>query len=373
VGAGASWDSPSDERGPAGCPPQLLTKLGRALSVWRESISGCKALDRATIHVIVDVGRLMLKMPPQARRHRVVRALIGMGLAPESVLPLSRGAPVHVDLREGLARVALITGSYYPQFQTLAAALLGDGGTYFDVGANVGFTTFGFLPQVPLASTHFHLFEANPTCCELLGKSSSDNPDADIRINNVCVTDQAGTSSFVFEPGNSHRGHIGSGGVDCPSLALDDYIDGQGIARVDLMKLDIEGWEPLALRGAARALSRGAIRVICTEVSSEALERVGYASAAYLAELRQHDFELFYFRAEDFAPGGTAAGLPTFALRGAAGELQVTRLRNFPDGLLTDILAIHSTALRDVVSAGWPASLSAQEPPDGPLLRRGLG
>jgi FkbM family methyltransferase len=303
----------------------------------------------------MDAGRVVLKLPAAARRHRVVRALIRLGLTPESVIPLAGGAPLHVDLREGLARVALITGTYYPQFQDLAAALLGNGGTYFDVGSNVGFTTFGFLPRVPRGRTHFHLFEANPYCCELLRRSAASRPGTDIRINNVAVTDHAGTSSFVFEPGNSDVGHIGEGGIECRSLVLDDYIEALGIARVDLMKLDIEGWEPIAIRGAGRALSRGAVRMLCTEVSSELLLRTGYTPSTYLAMIREHDFELFYFRDEDLAPDGVAAGSPTFTLGAAAGLLRVARVDHYPDDLLTDVLAVHSTKLRDAIEESSPS------------------
>jgi FkbM family methyltransferase len=231
----------------------------------------------------------------------------------------------------------------------MAAILPGGGGTYFDIGANVGFTSFGFLPRVPLPETSFHLFEANPRCCELLRLSATDQPDADILVNHGCVTDVSGTSRLVLEPGDSQLGFIGDGGVEVPNLVLDEYIAGVGISRVDLMKIDIEGWEPFALRGAHAALSSGVIRLILTEVSSEALEGPGFTPATYLAMLREHGYDLFWWREEDFAPGGFAAGLPPLTLSTGTGRLRVARVENYPVEVMTDVLAVHPAALSDGV------------------------
>ena len=50
-----------------------------------------------------------------------------------------------------------------------------------------------------------------------------------------------------------------------PVVTLDDALHDYGIERVDLLKLDLEGAELAALRGAARSLKSGVIRVVAFE------------------------------------------------------------------------------------------------------------
>ncbi len=62
-------------------------------------------------------------------------------------------------------------------------------------------------------------------------------------------------------------------------VTLDDELDRLGIATLDLWKLDMEGYEGFALRGAARSLAAGRIRVIYIEAAGEP----GRDSLAFLA------------------------------------------------------------------------------------------
>ena len=46
---------------------------------------------------------------------------------------------------------------------------------------------------------------------------------------------------------------------------LDDYINAAQLERIDLVKLDIEGYELLALRGAERALKNRTVKAVYFE------------------------------------------------------------------------------------------------------------
>ena len=59
-------------------------------------------------------------------------------------------------------------------------------------------------------------------------------------------------------------------------VSLDEQLDRHGFASLDLWKLDIEGYELEALRGAADALGRGRIRAIFMEVGISGGESVSY-------------------------------------------------------------------------------------------------
>lgn len=63
----------------------------------------------------------------------------------------------------------------------------------------------------------------------------------------------AGASSVLTHPGSS---------VAVPAVTIDDTVDRLGLERVDFIKLDIEGAERHALRGARRTLARFGPRVV---------------------------------------------------------------------------------------------------------------
>lgn len=68
---------------------------------------------------------------------------------------------------------------------------------------------------------------------------------------------------------------VGSSGHRIEAIPLDDYLAENGIEGVDLLKLDLEGHELQALRGADRALSEGRIKSVVIEAMVEHASRTG--------------------------------------------------------------------------------------------------
>jgi len=152
-----------------------------------------------------------------------------------------------------------------------------------DAGANVGVTALWFLWQHPDATVH--AFEPEPTNFRLL--------QANFGRHSQVVLNQAGLGAergkltlHLGEHGAMHSA-FGSGGrsveVDC--LTLGDYVKERGLARVDLLKLDVEGSELDVLRGFGPELSR--VGVIVGEVHERVVD-----VAAFYAYLKQAGFEV---------------------------------------------------------------------------------
>jgi FkbM family methyltransferase len=80
--------------------------------------------------------------------------------------------------------------------------------------------------------------------------------------------------------------------IDVDVETIDHFCDSQGISRIDLLKMDVQGAETLVLDGARGMLERGAIGMIFTEVQFAEL----YAGAARFEDvaalLRRHGFRL---------------------------------------------------------------------------------
>jgi hypothetical protein len=56
---------------------------------------------------------------------------------------------------------------------------------------------------------------------------------------------------------------------------LDEYLEAAGVSTVDLLKIDVEGYEPNVLRGAHKAIAAGRIRAVLIELNDPALRSVG--------------------------------------------------------------------------------------------------
>jgi FkbM family methyltransferase len=144
-----------------------------------------------------------------------------------------------------------------------------------DIGANVGETIDRFRRLFPGA--RIVGVEANPSLWERLVDKYKGDPSTTVR--NMAVCDRPGqVELFVNEsPGmgmssihpwksSSAHAHRTSGRVPVPADTLDRIARAEGVEHIDILKLDIQGAELAALRGAAELLAGERITLIFVEV-----------------------------------------------------------------------------------------------------------
>src|SRR5829696_7434335 len=125
---------------------------------------------------IPTAASLFEKVPPRLRRHKLMTAW--MRMTSEDPLQLVRirdDSFGYADMRDGFLRLIVIEGNFERDFFAVADAILGQGGTFFDVGANHGLLSFG------LAGRHrdrieFHLFEPNPRLVDSIERTRGRYP-----------------------------------------------------------------------------------------------------------------------------------------------------------------------------------------------------
>lgn len=217
------------------------------------------------------------KLPRLLRRHRLMKAW--MALTGEPALQLVRIRDNHfayADMNEGFLRLIVIDQAFETDFFEIADRLLGNGGTFFDVGANYGLLSFGLAGRHG-ASIDFHLFEPNPSLASAIQRSRQAYPSMRMSLNEVAVGEREGVVAFEINPEHTGASHISEAvtGVEVPCVTLDDYIAGSAVSTIDLLKIDIEGFELPALRGGRTSLERRAIRAVYFEYCEKWLRRVG--------------------------------------------------------------------------------------------------
>lgn len=176
------------------------------------------------------------------------------------------------DLRDTIAREVFFTGAYGPQESALLRAILSPGATFVDAGANWGFFTLLAAHRVG-AGGRVVALEPDPRLFRLLRENVSANSLGRVWPLEVAVADREGSftlaghdpdggnwglSSIVAEAGPAHFRVRG--------VRLDDVLDERGIDRVDLLKMDVEGAEEMALRGMADGLMEGRWRRVLLEL-----------------------------------------------------------------------------------------------------------
>jgi FkbM family methyltransferase len=125
------------------------------------------------------------------------------------------------------------------------------GMTVVDVGANVGFLTV-VLAQLVGDEGHVHAFEPLPETLEILRANVWRHRAANVTVHPQAVSDRDGTVHVAPDPKGRSGAALAEHGFEVQAVTLDGALAG---ARVDVLKVDVEGAEPLVLAGAQRVLA----------------------------------------------------------------------------------------------------------------------
>jgi FkbM family methyltransferase len=159
-----------------------------------------------------------------------------------------------------------------------------EGDTFFDVGANIGTIT---LP-VAMTGVECLAFEPAPANAARLAENAGLNRLGNVTVIEAAMWSERGTVALRVDgmegAGTSRVVEAGGDGtVEVPAATLDQFAGG-GAAAPDLLKIDVEGGELEALRGAEATLGAGRVREVFVETHPLALEERG-ASEAEVAAL----------------------------------------------------------------------------------------
>ena len=154
----------------------------------------------------------------------------------------------------------------------------GDGArAIIDVGANVGNTVEKYYFMYPDAT--IHAFEPDPDTFAQLTQRYSTHPRVQCWCHAVSdhehmasffINEDPGTNSLLPRPESGRRYYNQRGvlrqTIEVPGVTLDGFCERNGITALDILKLDIQGGELLALKGAEQLLNSHRVSVIYTEV-----------------------------------------------------------------------------------------------------------
>ena len=185
-----------------------------------------------------------------------------------------------VDPASNFGSRVLAEGAYEPALTAVFRQLLRPGDTVFDVGANEGWFSM-VACQCVAPNGRVLAVEPQERLWPVILENASLNHFANLALLPFGVSREEGVVSMNLYPTlNSGSSNFGPGKRRFDKvqrvtvMPLERLIDQSGVDRIDLMKIDIEGFELEALRSAGRHLG-STIRRLVVEIHPPLLQARG--------------------------------------------------------------------------------------------------
>jgi FkbM family methyltransferase len=185
----------------------------------------------------------------------------------------------------------------------LLKKILFRGAVTVDVGANIGIYS-EFLSRCVERTGLVHSFEPSPENFRLL--STATRHLSNVRLTQAAVGERSGKCKlYISDKLNvDHRAYKANGdsrrAVPIQMVALDDYFKPE--QRVDLIKMDIQGYELHALRGAQRLLQENSEIRLLVEFWPAGLEQAGVSWEGLVGMLQGLNMDLTLVRTSGLVP-----------------------------------------------------------------------
>jgi FkbM family methyltransferase len=230
-----------------------------------------------------------------------------MGPVHPIITPLGwgEGLKVRIYSRDVIGKSVYQHGVFEPSEARLVTQFLKPGMVFFDLGANFGQYTVLAAERVGVTG-RVHSFEPSARMYgELTFNVALNGLHDRCVLNNTALSDKQGTARLSrYEEGAEVYGSLGTqhwanssivGYEEVVTTTLDAYVAHHRIEHIDLIKMDIEGAELLALRGGERLLRGANAPAIVLEMVDENAKGFGYSAVDTWEYLESFGYRLFSF------------------------------------------------------------------------------
>ena len=177
----------------------------------------------------------------------------------------------------------------------LISAYLKPGDCYIDVGANIGSTVIAGAVEVGLRGRVLAV-EPHPRIFRYMLKNIELNGLKNVTSMNIALAAEPGSASFSDYKSDdlNHIESEGIGALDVKLSTLDSLAD--AFHSIDLLKIDVEGFEAQVLAGARETLSK--TNAIYIEIADRFLRNYGSSAREVLGTLQAAGFHILRWTSE---------------------------------------------------------------------------
>jgi len=250
---------------------------------------------------------------------------------------LPSGASYELSIAAGdrdIYHSAVAAQSAYDENWHFLNAWTRPGDVFFDLGANIGTIT---IPAA-INGAKVHAFELLDANVQHIVKSVERNALSSVSIVLGALSDHEGLAAFA---GYSAWGEVVKVAlVSIPTVVIDNYVQNRSVSLVNTMKIDIEGSELAALRGACRLIDRDHPDIVI-ECNALTCSNQGYSYRDLLRFLEENAYNLYRLHDRRLCPW---------------------RAEQVQEVICTDYFATVKTAAMITARSGWPiADLTSEE------------
>jgi FkbM family methyltransferase len=208
------------------------------------------------------------------------------------------GANLEFDARDAMiAKKIALYGMYEPHLHRLLLESVGAGDTAIDVGANVGLHTIALAQRVGPRGCVF-AFEPDPANFSLLQRNIARNHCTNVRAFQTALSDRTGEALLYQSSNNRGALSLCSENVRTPAplapvavaTRRGDELIPQAVKRLRLVKIDVEGAEPLVVKGLRETLRRHRGITVVLEFLPTFIRNFGCDPLEFLLDLEREGF-----------------------------------------------------------------------------------
>jgi FkbM family methyltransferase len=203
---------------------------------------------------------------------------------------------MRLDTSEGIQR-GIASGSYEPIQTEWARECLSEGDRFVDIGANFGWYTM-LASSIVGPKGHVFAFEPSPVAAGVIADAITEHALKNVTLVRAAVGDIVGHEQ-IYMPVNDivHSPSVFQSDpnftpLQVPLVTLDGYTPLADGRPIDLMKIDIEGYEPNALRGMHELAQKGIIKNLFCEFNSGWLKRNATTPAQLFDQIVSYGFRV---------------------------------------------------------------------------------
>jgi FkbM family methyltransferase len=209
----------------------------------------------------------------------------------------------------------LFFGTYEPELRAIFRSTIPPGGVVIDVGANVGWHSL-LMARLAGPSGRILAVEPNPSVRDRLKANLDANEIENVTVLPFAFSNRDGRVGFYGPPatdGGSGSGHLAisdspgpEANFDVDARRLDALVDELGLQRLDLLKIDVEGFEWPVLLGAEISIAKFRPQIVF-EFNLEYAGRGGGRPEVFAEFFQRHGYTLHEVGRRGPNPLGTTA------------------------------------------------------------------